>query len=99
MYFINYRTEVYDDGQWDRSELQMCWFIPNRIIFLSEIFAQNMTLWLLLKSPTWQQSNGRELQLLPYKGYVFTRSLLAPKLLSLTETSLIYVTCQAPLGI
>lgn len=69
------------------------------LFFLSEIFTENMTFWLLLKSPTWQQSSCRELQLLPYTGYVFTRSLLALKLLSLTETSLIDVTCQAPLGI
>lgn len=49
MYFINYRTEVYDNGQWDRSGLNMCWFVPQRIIFLPEIFTENMALCLLLK--------------------------------------------------
>ena len=38
MYFINYRTEVYDNGQWDSSGLQMCWFVPHRIIFLIRNF-------------------------------------------------------------
>lgn len=58
------------------------------LFFLSKTFTENTAFWLLLESPTWQQSNGWGLQLLPYTGYVFTRSLLAFKFFCLTETSL-----------